>query len=296
MIDAEIDTRARDLLTRIINDINDWPVSPLEKTLETESGELIPVYGASSTEGYGSFRCEYMPLDAIKKMLFECERIYGEFEIIISDKLTGESVKKSVSEIDTPENRATAISLMSYCATLHLISYFRIKVCGLLEECVRDCELIAESALAALLSAGYSEVLAGEITPDQITADARTEIEKAAKRVAEQKRVLLRKAIRGLPNVIAERGPGAPVKSSAEREREGRAYAARVEDAYRKVRLETGSKPTKTKVAKELGEGGVNPRKGSDTSLSAFGNKLRRLNVDYDAIVRKVESELNNNS
>jgi hypothetical protein len=95
---------------------------------------------------------------------------------------------------------------------------------------------------------------------------------------------------------MTERGRGAPAKSPEERAREATEYALRVEDAYRKVRIASGSPPTKTSIARELGEGGVSPRTGSDTSLSAFGNKLRRRKVNYDAIAKKVEDELNNNS
>jgi hypothetical protein len=61
------------------------------------------------------------------------------------------------------------------------------------------------------------------------------------------------------------------------------------------LRLENNKPPTKTRVAKEIGEGGINPKTGIDSSLTAFRNKLQRLGVDYGAITEKVERELNNN-
>lgn len=291
MTDEEVDSLAREILTTVVTEINDWDNPPFDDVEETEGGELVLIYGATSTEGDGSFRCEYMPLAAVKKIIVACDRIFEDFTITLVDKQSGESMKTKISEGHLPESRMDSISMMAECSTYHLIASFRDRLCGLLEDAVKDYDVVAESLLAAVVSESLAEVV-----PGKITIDARGDIEQAAERWAEKKRVMLRKVINGLPHVIAERGRGAPAKSPEEREREAKAYAARVEDAYRKLRIESGGTPTKTSIAKELGEGGVNPRKGSDTSLSAFGNKLRRHKVDYDSIAKKVEDELNNNS
>jgi hypothetical protein len=291
LTDAEVEFLARNILIKIVAEINDWNGPPFDDVEETEDGELIPIYGGTSTEGYGSFRCEYMPLAAVKKIVVECERVFDEFTITLTDSLSGKSKVVKISAKYSPESRMDSIRTMAECSAYHVVASFRERLCGLLEEAVEDCEVIAGS----LLAAGVGDQIVGVVSGN-FTADARNDIEKAAERCADRKRVMLRNTINALPHVIAERGPGAPAKSPEVREREAKIYTAKVEDAYRKLRLETGSVPTKTRVAKELGEGGVNPRTGSDTSLSAFGNKLRRLKVDYDAIAKKVEDELNNNS
>lgn len=296
MTDDEIDTLAKDILTKIIGELDGRAGAPkyFQDVQERESGELVPVYAGTSTKGYGSFSCEYMLLAAVKTVIVDCARMFDDYTVIVTDTQTEQSVKRKISEGRTPVNRDSFIRVMAERATLRMVTSFRGRLAEVMTEVVNDATLIAKSTLAALV--GTLGTLLSEDVPDNLTADLRAEIEEAAKRVAENKRALLRRLISGPPHIIAERGPGAPAKSRAEREREGKDYTARVEDAYRKLRAELGRTPTKTSVAKELGEGGVNPRKGSDTSLSAFGNKLRRLKVDYDAIAKKVEDELNNNS
>ena len=293
MTDDEIDTLAKDILTKTITQVYGWDEARehFHDVEEMESGELIPIYAGTSTDGYGSFRCEYMPLAAIKKIIVDCARMFDDYTVVVNDKQSGQSLKKKISEGHVPESRDDAIRRMAEHATLHMIASFRGRQTDLLVEVVKDSMLIAGSVLTAMVARLISKALPGEMT-----ADVRDDIEGAAKRVAENKRALLRRSISGLPHILAERGPGAPTKPQAEREREGKDYAARVEDAYRKLRTESGKTPTKTSVAKELGEGGLNPQTGKDSSLSAFGNKLRRLKVDYDAIAKKVEEELNNNS
>lgn len=291
LTDAEVDSLAREILTEVIAEINDWNGPPFEDIEETEDGEPIPIFGATSEEGYGSFRCEYMPLAAVKKIVVECERIFDNFTVRVSGIPSGKSVEQRISEGHLPESRSTSIRSMAACSVMHLLASFRERMCDVLEENVKDCEVIAESLLASVVGEQVKRAVAGKVT-----ADVRSDIEKAAERVAERKRTMLRVAINGLPHVLAERGRGAPAKSPEEKEREAKTYAAKVEGAYRKLRLETGGKPKKIKVAKELGAGGLNRDTGIDSSLQAFNNKLKRLGITYDLIAKKVEDELNTNS
>jgi len=288
--DIELDALAKQILTKVVSKFESWDVSIFQGLEETEDGELIPTYSATLVDNYGSFRCELLPLATVKKIILESERIYDELAVTLIDTQSGESVEVKVNE-GLVENRLVAISTMAELATAHLLSSFRWRLCDLIEDTFQDCCVVAKGALTATILKHFKGQIEGKLI-----GDARPEIEKAAERSAEKRRALLRKALVGLPPILAERGPGAPSKSPEDREREAKAYAARVEDVYRKLRTELGKTPTKTSVAKELGEGGVNPRKGSDTSLSALGNKLRRLTIDYDSIVKKVEDELNNNS
>jgi len=91
LTDEEVDSLARTILTNVVGKISDWNKPPFEDVEEMEDGELIPIYGGTSDEGYGSFRCEYMPLAAVKKIIVECERIFDEFTITVSEKHSGES-------------------------------------------------------------------------------------------------------------------------------------------------------------------------------------------------------------
>jgi hypothetical protein len=81
------------------------------------------------------------------------------------------------------------------------------------------------------------------------------------------------------------KGSTKPIEKKAQ---EAAKFEREIEEAIRTLLSVTGEMPTKTAVAKELGIGGLSPKTGIDTSLNAFSNKLRRLKVDYDAVVERV--------
>jgi hypothetical protein len=83
------------------------------------------------------------------------------------------------------------------------------------------------------------------------------------------------------------RPPGS-TKSPEEKARQAAEFEKQIEDAIRRLRSASGTLPTKTAVAKELGIGGLSPRTGTDSSLTSFNNKLKRLEVDYGAIVGRL--------
>ena len=288
MNDADLHALASKILAKVIAHITSVDHHPLHEVRQTDDGELVPTYGGESQEGYGAFLCEYMPLVATKSLIRECERLFDNFNIEVYDKQTGESQTRSGMPSPSPQEvRAYAVEIMTECALLHTLGSFRVRVADVLEEALHDSSLLAQCVLAELIAARLEGI--------EFRADAREEIENAAQRVAGKKRLLLRNAIKGLPNVLAERGRGRIPKSDSERQRECQEYRIKVEAAYRAVRLKVGRKPTKVSVADELGEGGRNP-KGSDTRLNSFNLKLRRLDINYDEIVAKVEAELHNNS
>jgi hypothetical protein len=83
----------------------------------------------------------------------------------------------------------------------------------------------------------------------------------------------------------AGRPPGT-IKPKEKKEAEAAQFEQQIEDAIRSV-INSGQNLTKTAVAKLLC-GGVNPKTGTDSSLSVFGSKLRRLKIDYPSIVERV--------
>jgi DNA-directed RNA polymerase specialized sigma subunit len=80
---------------------------------------------------------------------------------------------------------------------------------------------------------------------------------------------------------------GRPKKTRSEAERDKAAFIKEIEEAYKALLSKDGKPPTKTKVAKELGIGGLS-RAGVDSSLTAFNNKLKRLGINYAAVVKKL--------
>jgi hypothetical protein len=86
--------------------------------------------------------------------------------------------------------------------------------------------------------------------------------------------------------------PGRPTgrKKPAERRAQDKAaFERQIEDAYSLLLERTGLGPTKTAIAQEMGIGGRNPHTGADSRLTAFNNKLKRLGVDYEAIIQRAQ-------
>ena len=276
--DAEIDALARDILTRVLKDFGDQLPPNVFQVIQAENGEQVAIYADTSLSGDGSFACQYMPIDPAKKILKHCERVYDNF-------IANNEVHPSFEKI-----RDTAIEAMADCAVLHLIASFPQRLRDLLEDVVEDSYVIGDGVMAASLAKYLTKY-----ETRQFRADARPEIQRAVRRAADKRKALLREHLKAMPEVIAERGRGAPAKSPARRKRERELYIKKLEDAYRRVRSKAGKKPTKISVARELGEGGLNPKTGVDSSSQAFRNKLTRLEIDYDAMSQKIENELNNN-
>ncbi len=214
MTDAEVDALAKEVIATIIDELRGWDKSPLHEVRETSDGELVPVYGAMSEEGYGAFLCEFMPLGAVKRIITECEGIFDRFTVEIVDTKTGESRQKRIHDGHEPESRSHSIRMMAECATLHMIGTFKSRLKDLLVEGMEDSKLIAESTLSAVVGNALLGV------PGKSIGDVRLEIDNAAKRVAEKKRTHLVNHVKQLPHILAERegrggsDPRVPVSDS----------------------------------------------------------------------------------
>lgn len=114
-------------------------------------------------------------------------------------------------------------------------------------------------------------------------------IDESVARIAKEKRNYLVGFVNSqrLLHIPTSRGrPPGTTKSEEKRQAEAAQFEQQIEDAIRSV-ISSGQTLTKTAVAKLLC-GGVNPKTGTDSSLSVFGSKLRRLKIDYAAIVERV--------
>jgi hypothetical protein len=114
-------------------------------------------------------------------------------------------------------------------------------------------------------------------------------IDESVARVVKKKRDYLVGFVNSQPLLHIPTSKGRPLgatKSEEKRQADAAQFTRQIEDAIRSV-IHSGQPLTKTAVAKLLC-GGVNPKTGTDSSLSVFGNKLRRLKIDYPAIVERV--------
>jgi hypothetical protein len=163
---------------------------------KTTHAEHIVVYDASDPR-YGDFRLAYIPLDAVKRIISECEKILAGFTVAAPD---GSVFRASEAPI---KRRLAIIEQMADVATLHLLVSFRQRLCETVEDAVDDSLLIGRSLLVATAVQGIKEK-----ESSGVMADARPEIEKAVERTAVRRRNLLREYVKLMPNILAERKRG----------------------------------------------------------------------------------------
>jgi hypothetical protein len=182
------DPRARALFGALFDEI-----------VEYEEGDPGVVYGGTSAEGFGSFRCEFMPLAAVEKLSAECARVVDEFSI--NAKLPdGSMVAKRPADHLKPATRQRLAEEMAYYATQALLMSFRDRLTAAIEDAFAGALLIAEAMFAQLL-AEFLEGREGFIGP--IEADARQEIEAAARGAAGRERKRLKATLRGFDRLRA---------------------------------------------------------------------------------------------
>jgi hypothetical protein len=108
---------------------------------------------------------------------------------------------------------------------------------------------------------------------------------------AKNKRELLAQLLNSLPSMHIPTSVGRPqgsTKPDDVKAQEAAEFEKKVEETIRSLQSTKGKIPTKTAVAKALNIGSLT-KGGNNTSLTIFGKKLRRLKIDYDAIVERVK-------
>ena len=164
----------------------------------TLDGEPIPRFEGESPDGYGAFICEYMPLDAAVTLIFECEQFYEraraeyQFSVIFNGDEPRETVRR-----------------MATIATKVLLNNMQGALSTAITESFLTASLIGKSFLEALMARGTESLGKQLEVPVSAVADRRKDVEEAARRVADNKRIHLRGLLSRLPNMVAEtrRGP-----------------------------------------------------------------------------------------
>jgi len=278
--DAEVDTLARTILVDAIAEVASWDSSYFHDLATYENGETVPVYAGTSSDGVGSFNCQYMALDSIKTIIRRCEKTYDAFQLQLEndyqldqdrfDKITG--------------GRDESTKQMAWYASVHLIATFRRRLGDLIEDALSDCEFLAH-----VLLDGVFVTFVNEAVPDAAITDIREELKSAGDKAAAKKIDWLRNHTEGLPGVLTRRGRGAPIKTQFQRQLERDSFIDDIKSAYRRLKEANSDKRiSKTDVARELGIGG-DPKRGGQSALQVFSKKLKRLSISWDDLVNKID-------
>src|SRR5437588_13085705 len=91
--DSELEGLAKSLLEDLVTEIGSWTEGerkPFYAVSKDAAGNLVLTYAGRSTEGYGTFTCEYAPIEAIKAVIRHCERISEQLTVELTNTQTAE--------------------------------------------------------------------------------------------------------------------------------------------------------------------------------------------------------------
>jgi SpoVK/Ycf46/Vps4 family AAA+-type ATPase len=238
---------------------NGAPHLAFEATLKDNLGEFVYLYR----------------LDELAQLAFaECEAMYDAFS-------------KSVRSVGTREILVRTLTLNT------LNSMLRGLVCNqivIAKETFDEALLITSSILFKVTAAAYKETDIGAEMEKACKDAVAKNLKETIKESSQRKRKYLISQLNAPPSLMfsAIGRPRGTKKKQSEIERDKADFIKKIVETYKALLSKDGKSPTKTKVARELAVGGLNPKTGIDSSLNSFNNKLKRLGIDYAAIVKKL--------
>ena len=159
------------------------------------------------------------------------------------------------------------------------------------DENFHETVFLTAGALIQGVTEAHQQHASGKAVKKEANAGIRKLLDNTMDITTKKRRELLVTLLNSLPSFHIPTGPGRPqgsTKPAEKKAQEASEFEKIVEGAIQTLLSAKGAMPTKTAVAKHLRIGGLSAKTGIDSSLSAFRNKLKRLGVDYDAIVARV--------
>ncbi len=205
--------------------------------LESPDGEPCLVYEGESIHGYGELLCYYRPRTAVKKILEECERRFGNLTIDVFIKDKGHNISVRHGDLDWERGvREKKIKDMAWVATVMLFTNLQLNFAYALEANFDESLLMAEAAI----SSSSAEILAGE-GATRCVVNPQEDIRKLAEKAANKRRGHLSNILRAMPysrvpTWKAGRPEGsAPSKSLDEVRRENEQHKAQILEAMHRL-------------------------------------------------------------
>jgi len=210
----------------------------------------------------------------------ECERLANEADergyFVHADKMRREKVVRTLASY--------AMDIM-----LHRLMLLQLVM---FEENFNETVFLTARVLLHGVAEMYREHPSAEAIKKEMIAAVRSLLGETMDRGAKNRRELLVALLNSLPSFNIPTGPGRPqgsTKPAEKKAQEASEFEKIVEEAIQALLSAKGAMPTKTAVAKHLRIGGLSRKTGIDSSLNAFRNKLKRLGLNYDAIVDRVK-------
>ncbi len=302
--DESKESAAKLLLGEVIDSILDYPELGFSDALQSGALQLsvdaegwaVLICNGKGKEGYGDLSFVYRPRGFVTKLYEEAEKKFDELtakchhsnedtvkQVLLRDNVTAEYREQAVRE-------AVRVGVLAALGGLTVTMGRALR--GQYRDSLTVAVAVLETSSVQSFEGQTYEENDDKVTVLEIERRVKALVEDRVNDVSDEKREYLTALFSNIPALrVPTGGPGRPLgsgKSVEDKLQEKREFEQKIESAVRNLLSASGRIPTKTKVAQELNIGGPSPRTGNDTSLNTFSNKLGRLGVDYDAILKKM--------
>lgn len=182
MTDEERKALASEILVEAVKFLSG--TETFEEIGRANTDEIVPIYIATSDDGFGAFNCQYYVLDAVVTLIMDCESYYDE---LLSSKQPRDFTIKHMAEV------ATRVMLVN----------IRGAIQKALTDTFRDGQIVAQGVLAnAVLKVGQRR----DGRPRVL--DSRELIKDEARRAGADRRDHLRDLLERIPGSLTKAKSG----------------------------------------------------------------------------------------
>jgi hypothetical protein len=166
---------------------------------DPEDGEFCIEYEGRSRRGYGHVQYFYKPLDAVTKIIEECERILDSHTMTITFKNIRAIRQVRSTEKLSADQKTNLVREMAWFGTMALLSSFVPHTGLALQEGFENSLLLAEAGLDSILA------LCLKAEGGKGGADCRDEIDGIAAKATRRRKKELNSLLRSLPGLLTTR-------------------------------------------------------------------------------------------
>jgi hypothetical protein len=193
--------------------------------------------------------------------------------------------------IVSQEGRDVLLRTFAYVAMTNILSRLVLYQSRMFLESEDEARFIAKTILVQSITKTYSKPEKQDSAGRSLSLVVRQTLDEVIEAAVKRRRDDLAGFLNLLPLLTVPMGEGRPKGSTKPlevKQREKAEFEKKIEETIRSLFEKDGKVPTKTAVAEALGMGGVNPRRGGDSRLNSFNNKLGRFKIEYDTIVQRL--------
>jgi len=175
-----------------------------------ENGEPIPVYAGTSAEGRGSFRFEFMPLEAMQTLIAESRKIVDAAGIDYHATDTGETTPINFADLFPGIDPEAMADQVASAAMTVLLTSIRQKIADALEDAFDEGLAVGQATLYGVIAERYAKIVGDPAPPPVVIPPG--ELDALAKEAADKARARWIELLKRLPHIELPRARGRPEK------------------------------------------------------------------------------------